>query len=569
MAEDNTNNSDYMSEEMDELLRRLEAIITALYVGAADDITAEFAAFMEKYEPYLLEMQELLEQGYLTQAEYQNQVAAKILRKDQYENQLESLANILVDTDVMARAVLNSTLPYVIASSYNFEQSLGWKAADEAGLSVGTFQVYNAETVQKLIKDNPDVIKYVNKEADYSYNKDKINKVITQSIISGDDIGTIAKKLQQVTGMDETAAIRAARTGMTAAENMGRATSYEDLKKQGIPVKFKWSAHIDERTRDSHKLLNNTFRDEKSGFFGVGILPKDHYLRYAGDPQALPAEIYNCRCRCGSVFSDEVIDHSKDDELYEQFMKENYPDDYENLKKTEKGLFEPKKGTETAETPPKEIKLKPSDVTNALDVNGVKPLPYGLLEKPLTDEEIVAKIAGGDKTKGSCMSVACAFAGNKAGYDVSDFRGGKSQSIISKSSIIKKIADFAGVNSYKVAETNDYKGAKEVLSNAVKDKLYILITGKHAAVVKYDGTNYFYLEMQSGIEGNNTWKTLDNTELKERFGCKRSHRTYGTVYYKTNILIDIETLGNSEEFAAVLQYVNSDNPMKGGGGSEK
>ena len=568
MADDN-NNSDYMSGEMDELLKRVEKLIEALYSDAVEDIGKEFSDFMAKYEPFLLEMQELLEQGYITQAEYQNQVAAKILRKNQYENELESLANILVDTDIAARAVLNGTLPYVIASSYNFEKSLGWAAADKSGLSVGTFQVYNAETVQKLIKDNPDVLTYVNKDADYSYNKDKINKVITQSIISGDDIGTIAKKLQQVTGMDETAAIRAARTGMTAAENLGRAASYEDMKKAGVPVVFEWSAHIDERTRKSHVKLNGTYRDEKTGYFGVGILPKDHYLRYAGDPKALPAERYNCRCRCGAVFPNSIIDHSKDDELYEQFMKENYPDDWNNLKMTEKGLFEPKKGTETAKTPPKEIKLKPSDVTNALDVNGVKPLPYDLLEKPLTDEEIIAKIAGGDKTRGSCMSVACAFAGNKAGYDVSDFRGGNSQAVISRNGIIKKISEFAGVDSYLANNVNDYKGAKEVLLNAVENKLYILTTGKHAAVVKYDGTKYYYLEMQSGIEGNNTWKTLDDTALKNRFGCKRSHSVYGMKYAMDSLLIDIELLGNSEEFAAVLQYINSDKPMKGGGGYEK
>ena len=95
MADDN-NNSDYMSGEMDELLKRVEKLIEALYSDAVEDIGKEFSDFMAKYEPFLLEMQELLEQGYITQAEYQNQVAAKILRKNQYENELESLANILL-----------------------------------------------------------------------------------------------------------------------------------------------------------------------------------------------------------------------------------------------------------------------------------------------------------------------------------------------------------------------------------------------------------------------------------------------------------------------------------------
>lgn len=43
-----------------------------------------------------------------------------------------------------------------------------------------------------------------------------------------------------------------------------------------------------------------------------------------------------------------------------------------------------------------------------------------------TQDEIIKRVGGGDMTAGSCSSLAFAFAGNMCGYDVLDFRGGKS-----------------------------------------------------------------------------------------------------------------------------------------------
>ena len=52
---------------------------------------------------------------------------------------------------------------------------------------------------------------------------------------------------------------------------------------------------------------------------------------------------------------------------------------------------------------------------------------------------IIEKLGGGDKTNGSCASVAFAYVGNKNGLDVTDFRGGGSQMIFSRSGNIEQI----------------------------------------------------------------------------------------------------------------------------------
>lgn len=321
-------NSDYMSRKMDKELQAIEDQITALYANASYEVNSQFANYRKRVEKEVEQWQALHDSGQMSDADYQAKIRNKVLNTAMYRATVKMLTDTLVNTDLAAMALVRGDLPYVIAQSYNFIQSLGWKAADEAGFSVGSFQIYNANAVQKLIKDNPELLPHVDLPLDEKWNKDKINNVITQSIIKGDNMDVVAQKLQTVAKMDETTAMRTARTSMTYAENLGRDESYLNLKKKGMPVRKKWSAVIDERTRDTHRLLNGTYANDK-GLFGEGILV--NLLRCPADPTGDAEEIYNCRCREGIVFENQIVDHSNDDDLYEQFLKNEDPKSYEAL----------------------------------------------------------------------------------------------------------------------------------------------------------------------------------------------------------------------------------------------
>lgn len=321
-------NSDYMSRKMDKELQAIEDQITALYANASYEVNSQFANYRKRVEKEVEQWQALHDSGQMSDADYQAKIRNKVLNTTMFRATVKMLTDTLVNTDLAAMALVRGDLPYVIAQSYNFVQSLGWKAADEAGFSVGSFQIYNANAVQKLIKDNPELLPHVDLPLDEKWNKDKINNVITQSIIQGDNMDVVAQKLQTVAKMDETTAMRTARTSMTYAENLGRDESYLNLKKKGMPVRKKWSAVIDERTRDTHRLLNGTYANDK-GLFGEGILV--NLLRCPADPTGDAEEIYNCRCREGIVFENQIVDHSNDDDLYEQFLKNEDPKSYEAL----------------------------------------------------------------------------------------------------------------------------------------------------------------------------------------------------------------------------------------------
>ena len=73
-------------------------------------------------------------------------------------------------------------------------------------------------------------------------------------------------------------------------------------------------------------------------------------------------------------------------------------------------------------------------------------LPVQKLTEELTTEQIVARLGGADRTQGSCSSLAFAYAANKGGLDVLDYRGGKSREFFGKDKNIGAIMQKVGGN---------------------------------------------------------------------------------------------------------------------------
>lgn len=191
------------------------------------------------------------------------------------------------------------------------------------------------------------------------------------------------------------------------------------------------------------------------------------------------------------------------------------------------------------------------------------------LKESITQEEIINKLGGGDKTGGSCVSLSWSYAANKLGLDVTDFRGGNSQEVFSKRYISDKISSLG--KCFREENTNDFKSAVAVLKQAEVGKEYILFTGEHAAIVRRLGEKGFeYLELQSNT--NNGFKNLTTNVLKDRFGCKKSHSVAGLKLQYDSRLVEIDSLKeNKNQFKKILGYLNtkSDNQNKGSGGHEK
>ena len=322
------NDGDFMARKMDKRLLEMEASISNIYEQASEEATRKLERFLGQYEEQNNIMQARLLEGEITREEYQIWLQTNLLKKQKYEELINSLTDVAVNADITAMSVRDGELPLILAQSFNFTQFVGNLIAEDTGLSVGTFQIYNTRTVQALLNENPQLLPVVNIPIDQRWNSNHINRAITQGIIQGDSMDGIARRLQTVYTMDSNAAIRNARTATTAAENYGRNQSYEYLRENGIDIRKKWNAVMDNRTRDTHLLLNDTLPNEQ-GYFGEGILDPDNLMKFPADPNGLPEERYNCRCRLDII--EPQFTRAVNEQNYARWMQENYPDDWRQV----------------------------------------------------------------------------------------------------------------------------------------------------------------------------------------------------------------------------------------------
>ena len=170
-------------------------------------------------------------------------------------------------------------------------------------------------------------------------------------------------------------------------------------------------------------------------------------------------------------------------------------------------------------------------------------------------------------TKGSCSSAAFCYVGDKAGFDVLDFRGGDSTSFFAKTGNIEKIAKLPGVSSFIVRQGNDFAAVKNLIPNVKEGKEYILAVGKHSAIIRKTSIGFEFLELQDPMR--NGWFKLNYERLQKRFACQKSHTFAGKKVELKNILIDVDSLGKSKDFEKILEYINTPKgkQMKGAAGN--
>ena len=218
-------------------------------------------------------------------------------------------------------------------------------------------------------------------------------------------------------------------------------------------------------------------------------------------------------------------------------------------------------------------KNEPSEAAKELikqcEVNNVEYKEVQKLQKALSSNEIIEKLAGGDMTKGSCSSLGFAYIGNRNGLDVIDFRGGSSQSVFSRIGNIKKMLELPGVNGSITMVKKEISGTMEVLKGLESNKEYYLATGKHAAIVRKVEEGFEYLELQS--KAQNGWMPFDRygsiaATLNKRFGCRKTvDKSYGQVWEKSVILMDVNSFNGNTDFEQILGYINTsvENQQKG------
>lgn len=579
-------------KQTDTYLKDLEKQLAYIYKEAWQGIKSSenefFQGFKAKEEALLKQIEEgklklpngMNELDYLKQWR-QNQIALD----DRWNALRNQMADRMTNTNVVASSYVNDKTPTIYSLNHNYS---AYQMERETGVS---FTLVDEQTVRELItgenhtdfkvkarEGDEQVNGYtyrflqVDRKLDYSWNRQQIQAKLTSGILQGKSIDGIANDFMDVMQACYKSAVRNARTSVTSAQNSGRQKSYEQAEKMGIQIEKEWIATLDDRTRESHQELDGVRvpYDEK---FSNGLM-------YPADPSGEPCEVYNCRCTMRAITKynksrdvTRIVENDKyaknvtykgvdDTKAFEDYLIAKYTNRVDNnIVDAEVVDITNRKREDT-----KEFK----EVVDVLDKYDVDTLDFERLDTPRDKDEIIQRLAGADKTKGSCASLSLAYCGNIAGCDVLDFRGGNSQDLFSSNYVLKKIANFSGVKSVFEKGYNDIKNANKLLQTMELGKEYVLLTGQHASVVKLleDG-RYAYLELQSAYK--NGWKNLDDNILSKRFKCTKSRTIYGMKLEQESWIMSVDSLAYSSEVQDVLKYLNTNESkqMKGEGGYAK
>lgn len=549
--------SDLGHKMTDEMIEELEKKITREYQQAYKDVSKKLKEYMDAFKEKDAEMWKKVKDGNMTQEAYIEWRKKKMLTGKRWKEMKQTLAEDLTKVNEKTRSIIGDYMPDAYALNHNYATF----AVEKASRLNTSYTLYNRETVEHLLKDDEKLLPYPRKlsptarklaeRADIIWNREHLNSQITQGVLQGESIPDIAKRLMKVVGMNRNVAVRNARTMMTSAENKGKEDAYDRLEEKGIELERQWVSTLDNRTRHSHRLMHGEVKDPETGLYSNG-------LKYPGDPDGEPEEVYNCRCSEIAFVKGHPIDIPK----YSPKMTMSYEEwlgEHEEAKEAVSIEPEAPKRSGFYE-PPKDFKMDPNAkvVEDALKGYNVYEKPLKWHEKELSTEELIDRIAGGDMTKGSCASLSFVWAGNRGGLDCSDFRGGNSQSIFSRNSWIKKILSIDGIKYQEEKDFNDIKAVRRLVSTMQDAKEYILMTGRHASVVRKQDGVLEYLELQSSR--SNGFKPIENLDyvLRNRFGAKRSHTVYGTKMTDVSWLVDIDSMKENDSFRSLLKYINTD-----------
>jgi hypothetical protein len=274
----------------------MEKRLSAIYSRSEKEIGERWKEYLAEVQAEIDELQKAYDLAQKSGDQKEIRKAGRKLSKAKRDRTLmnsrfkaltERTAAELSNVNKTALAYINGQLPEVYSINYNAI------SPSVEGIGGYSFALVDADTVKHLATTDKSLLPYkqLDEKKDIRWNAKKMNAEVLQGIVQGEPMDRIASRLSKVVGMDETAAIRNARTMVTGAENKGRQDSYARAEADGIILQKEWIATNDGRTRHWHAELDGqTVPQDKPFSNDIGL------IMFPGDPGAHPSNVYNCRC---------------------------------------------------------------------------------------------------------------------------------------------------------------------------------------------------------------------------------------------------------------------------------
>jgi len=319
---------DYGHAETEKKLRELENRIRQEYQKASSEVFAKMQKFSNNFTEADKIMREKVLRGEITQGDLLEWRQKQLIISSKWYDMRMDFVDIYMHSDEVAQRMINDFRYDTYAANFNY----GTYEIEKGAHLDTSFALYDKDTVKRLIKDNPDLLPPVGKATSEKirrgelkkWNKQQLQSVMTQSVLQGESIPNIAKRLAEtVSERNCYSHIRAARTMATSAQNAGRFDAYKRAESMGIKVGKTWLAVHDNRTRHSHRIYD-----------GMTIPLNEEFapnLMFPADPDGDPSEVYNCRCTMvADVISVDGVDIT--DITRQGNWEDNWNIDYEQWK---------------------------------------------------------------------------------------------------------------------------------------------------------------------------------------------------------------------------------------------
>lgn len=285
--------------ETDAIILAMEKKLRKEYKAAVKETEKKLLAYMLSFVKNDAVWKARLLSGDAKMSDYVEWRKSQIAVGKRWEDMKDALAKDYHNANMIAKSIVLGYMPEVYALNYNY----GTYQLEHDYAIDTSFTLYSRETVEHLMRDNPTLIpppgkrlaKRIAEKKDILWNKQQLQSLMMQSILQGESIPKIAKRICTTMGeRNYHNAVRSARTMATSAQNAGRQAAYTRVASKG-PLKLRktWVATLDDRTRHAHRELDGQTVDVDKPFEVDGyklMSPGDMSL---GAPGYL---IYNCRC---------------------------------------------------------------------------------------------------------------------------------------------------------------------------------------------------------------------------------------------------------------------------------
>lgn len=286
---------DVAYDETEEILAEIIAEIESVYGQAYTELREKSDEYLQWFVSEDAKKRKQWQDGIIDTAEYRRWRQSKLLTGMHWYAMSETIAQDLANKNGIAYSIVNDYIPEVYAINGNWAT---YQIEHQTKINT-SFELFDEQTIERLIRDKPNLLPKasVNIPLDMRWNKQNLTSAVMQSIIQGERVEQLAERLAAVSDMNQSSAIRNAKTMVTSAQNGGRQASYERAETLGINGEKVWVATLDGHTRAEHRALDGV---------RIGIHERfSNGLMFPGDPDGEPASTYNCRCRMIEVFKDQ------------------------------------------------------------------------------------------------------------------------------------------------------------------------------------------------------------------------------------------------------------------------